>query len=137
MISYKFLQIMRDYAGIAGLYGLCGASQIMRFRIRASYHKPCIIESVIKSRHWAVHKPTESLLFNLYFTEIKKPAFEEIIIPQCVGRAIVAPDVRIIPSKQCSEKKTEFSFSAVVHLKSSAGKGCDRQNYEASDLYKL
>jgi len=66
----------------------------------------------------------------------KKPDFEEIIIPQCIGAAKISPDIGIIPNKQC-EQKTDFSFSATFQLESKAGLGCDRQKYEASSLYKL
>lgn len=57
-----------------------------------------------------------------------------IIIPQCIGKAIVAPDIQL---NKCSKKKTQSNFSALIHLETKAGKGCDRQQYEASGLYKL
>lgn len=57
-----------------------------------------------------------------------------IIIPQCIGKAIVAPDIQL---NKFSKKMSQSNFSALIHLETNAGKGCDRQQYEASGLFKL
>lgn len=62
------------------------------------------------------------------------PSLPTIIIPQCVGKATVAPDIQL---NKCSKKMPQSNFSALIHLETNSGKGCDRQQYEASGLYKL
>lgn len=51
-----------------------------------------------------------------------------------MGKVRVAPGVRL---NDCIKKAGHSNFSAVVHLETHAGKGCDRETYDASGMYAI
>ena len=53
---------------------------------------------------------------------------------QCTGKVYVTPDIEF---NQCARKQEKANMSALVHLNTLAGMGCDRETYQASDAYTL
>ena len=53
---------------------------------------------------------------------------------QCTGKVYVTPDIAL---NECAKKQEKANLSAIVHLVTNAGMGCDRDTYEASDAYTL
>ena len=53
---------------------------------------------------------------------------------QCTGKVFVTPDIAL---NECAKKQEKANLSAIVHLVTNAGMGCDRDTYEASDAFTL
>ena len=53
---------------------------------------------------------------------------------QCTGKVYVTPDIAL---NECAKKYEKANLSAIVHLVTNAGMGCDRDTYEASDAFTL
>lgn len=53
---------------------------------------------------------------------------------QCTGKVYVTPDIAL---NECAKKQEKANLSAIVHLVTNAGMGCDRDTYEASDAFTL
>ena len=80
------------------------------------------------------HQPynTKSCICFSLVAEIIGPSKHELTLQQCTGKVYVVPDVTL---NECAWKAQKGNFSALVHLETKAGKGCDRDTFEASDLY--
>lgn len=53
---------------------------------------------------------------------------------QCTGKVYVTPDVTL---NKCAKKQEKANFSAIAHLVTKAGMGCDRDTFEASDTFTI
>ena len=53
---------------------------------------------------------------------------------QCTGKVYVTPDIGL---NECAKKQEKANLSTIVHLVTTAGMGCDRDIYEASDAFTL
>jgi len=70
----------------------------------------------------------------LFLTEFVGPAKHELTLQQCTGKVYVTPDITL---NECARKQNKANVSAIVHLVTSSGKGCDRETFEASDGYTV
>ena len=70
----------------------------------------------------------------IFLPEFVGPAKHELVLQQCTGKAYVTPDITL---NECAKKQQKANFSAIVHLVTKAGMGCDRETFEASDSYTI
>ena len=74
------------------------------------------------------------VLVLFFFTEFVGPAKHELTLHQCTGKVIVTPDIKL---NDCVRKEKNANFSALVYMETPSGMGCDRETFEASDIYTL
>ena len=70
----------------------------------------------------------------IFLPEFVGPAKHELVLQQCTGKVYVTPDITL---NECAKKQQKANFSAIVHLVTKAGMGCDRETFEASDSYTI
>ena len=68
------------------------------------------------------------------FSELIRPADQELVLQQCSGKVNVAPSIML---SECAKKQGNAHFSASVSLGTKAGMGCDRETFEGSDLFTI
>lgn len=74
------------------------------------------------------------ILSCLISSEFTGPVKHELTMQQCTGKVYVTPDIAL---NECAIKQEKANLSAIVHLVTNAGMGCDRDTYEASDVFTL
>lgn len=62
------------------------------------------------------------------------PSKTKLTVASCDGTVYVTPDMGM---NDCTMKAGKANFSALIHMDTPAGKGCDRDMYEASARYRI